>query len=105
MEERCMEGYSRNLVIKKDDLVIAHACTNAESEEIAVVAELIVRKEFRKMGLASEIWRDLCSRLLSEKKEVYSVYYSEESRSIHRKIGFYEECEWSKIVIPSNANS
>lgn len=99
LEERNQEGYARNLVIKNGDLVIAHACTNAELENIAVVAELIVRKEFRKRGYASEIWRDICGRLLSEGKEVYSFYYSEESRNLHKHIGFSEVCEWAKVVI------
>ena len=97
--ERNKEGYARNIVIKQDDIVIAHACTNAEFDGIAVVAELLVRKEFRRKGYASEIWREICCRLLSEGKEVYSFYYSEESRSLHKRIGFFEVCEWSKIVI------
>ncbi len=99
LEERNREGYARNLVIKQGDTVIAHACTNAEIDNIAVVAELLVRLEFRRKGYASEIWRDICKSLLSEGKEVYSFYYSEESRALHRKIGFREMCNWSKIVI------
>ncbi len=99
LEERNQQGYARNLLIKSGDLVIAHACTNAEYGSIAVVAELLVRKEFRKKGYASEIWRCICSQLLSEGKEVYSFYYSEESRSLHKHIGFFEVCDWAKIVI------
>lgn len=99
LEERNQEGYSRNLVIKSDDLVIAHACTNADYNGIAVVAELMVRKEFRKRGYASEIWREICSQLLSEEKKVYSIYYSNESKILHKHIGFHEICEWEKIVI------
>ena len=100
LEERNQEGYTRNLVIKQGDLVIAHACTNAELNGIAVVAELLVREEYRKKGFASEIWRAICSRLLSEGNEVYSFYYTNESRTLHKHIGFYEVCEWAKVVIP-----
>lgn len=100
--ERNRSGYARNLVIKENDLVIAHACTNAETIKIAVVAELLVRSNYRRQGYASEIWRDLCCRLLSENKEVFSFYYSVESRALHKKIGFYEICEWGKIVITDN---
>lgn len=99
LEERNQQGYARNLVIKHGDMVIAHACTNAENEEIAVVAELLVGKEFRRKGYASEIWRSICSQLLIEGKEVYSFYYSKESRYLHKKIGFFEVCNWAKIVI------
>lgn len=97
--ERNKEGYSRNLVIKKDGLVIAHICTNAEFGKVSVIAELLVREEYRGRGYASEIMRSICRDLLSEEKEVYSFYYSEESRRLHKHIGFFEVCEWSKIVI------
>lgn len=97
--ERNQEGYARNYVIKDNDTVVAHACTNAEIGNIAIVAELLVRKEYRRKGYASEIWRDICNQLLSEGKEVYSFYFSDESRNLHKKIGFSEICEWAKIVI------
>lgn len=99
IEERNQEGYARNLVIRQDGRVIAHACTNAELNGIAVVAELLVKEEYRKKGFASEIWRTICSQLLSEGKEVYSFYYSEESRALHKHLGFYEVCEWAKVVL------
>lgn len=99
LKERNEEGYARNYVIKQNDIVIAHACTNAEIGSIAIVAELLVRKEYRRKGYASEIWRDICGKLLDEDKEVYSFYYSDESRALHRKVGFVEICEWGKIVI------
>jgi predicted GNAT family acetyltransferase len=99
LRERNQQKYARNYVIKHDGEVIAHACTNAEISKIAVVAELLVKPAYRRRGYASAIWRYLCSELLSEGKEVYSFYYSEESRSLHKKIGFFEVCEWKKIVI------
>ena len=99
LRERNQEGYGRNLVIKRNDLVIAHACTNAELGKISVVAELLVRKDFRRKGYASEIWRDICERLISEGKEVYSIYYSEESRLLHKRIGFFFFFEWAKVVV------
>lgn len=105
LKDRNKEGYARNKVIKNGDLVIAHACTNAECNNIAVVAELLVRKEYRRKGYASEIWRDICGELLAENKEVFSFYYSEESRRLHKHIGFQEVCEWAKVVIMWSANS
>lgn len=99
LKERAREGYARNMVIKQNGLVIAHACTNAEMENIAIVAELIVREEYRRKGYAAEIWRDICGKLLSEGKEVFSFYYSEASRNLHNNIGFIKVCDWAKIVI------
>lgn len=97
--ERNREGYARNLVIKNGDLVIAHICTNAELGNVAVIAELLVREGYRGKGYASEMMRCICGNLLSEGKEVYSFYYSEESRRLHKHIGFIDICGWSKIVI------
>lgn len=102
LRERNRSGYTRNMVIKDGNIVIAHACTNAELDNVAVVAELLVHKDYRRKGYASEIWRDICSRLLNENKEVYSFYYSDESRALHKKIGFSEVCEWAKIVFSSD---
>ena len=98
LEERNQQGYARNRIIKQDGIVIAHACTNAELENLAVVAELLVHKDYRRKGYATEIWRGICGELIGEGKEVYSFYYSEESRKLHRRIGFVEVCEWAKIV-------
>ena len=102
IKQRNREGYARNLVIKTNGEVIAHACTNAEMEGIAVVAELIVKSAYRHQGYASEIWRTICEQLLNENKEVYSFYYSQESRNLHKHIGFKEVCEWAKVVTAQN---
>lgn len=99
LKERAEEGYTRNCVIRDGDIVVAHACTNAEMDDLAVVAELVVNKAYRQQGYATDIWRALCSTLLAERKEVFSFYYSEESRTLHKNVGFFEVCEWAKIVI------
>ena len=101
LQERNQEGYTRNLVIKEGTTVVAHACTNAEINGLAIVAELVVNKNYRRQGYGSEIWASLCNNLLNEKKKVFSFYYSEASRALHRKLGFQEVCEWAKIVFSS----
>ena len=97
--ERNQEGYTRNVVIREGKVVVAHACTNAEINGIAVVAELVVNKEFRRQGYGFDIWCNLCYTLLHENNEVFSFYYSDASRALHRKMGFREACEWGKIVV------
>lgn len=99
LSERVVQGFSRNYVIKDGETVIAHACTNAEIKNIAVVGELMVKNEYRRHGYGSMIWSYLCGELLAENKEVYSFYYSDESRLLHKKIGFLEICKWTKILI------
>jgi hypothetical protein len=99
LSERAEQGFSRNYVIKDKNIVIAHACTNAEFDNIAVVGELLVRKEYRRRGYASNIYKHLCNMLLKEGKKVYSFFFTNISRQFHQKMGFSEICEWSKIVI------
>lgn len=67
LQERNQEGYTRNLVIKDGTTVVAHACTNAEIEGLAVVGELVVNEKYRRQGYGSEIWASLCNTLLKEK--------------------------------------
>ena len=100
--ERSEQGFSRNYVIKNNGIVIAHACTNAEFDNVAVVGELLVRKEYRRRGHASNIYKHLCNMLLKEGKKVYSFFFTNISRQFHQKMGFREICEWTKIVINEN---
>lgn len=99
LSERAKEGYTRNIVIKEGQTVVAHACTNAEYGNVAVVAELVVNPQYRRKGYGINIWSRICTDLLNEGKEVFSFYYSNESRSLHKKLGFVERCEWCKIVL------
>lgn len=96
--DRVNSGYTRHYVVKDHETVVSHACTNAETKNIAVTAELIVNPNYRKMGYATEVYTKLCNKLLSEGKEVFAFYFSDVSRNLHKKIGFFEVCEWGKIV-------
>ena len=98
LTERWEQGFGRNRVIREDGHVVAHGCTNAEYGGIVIVGELIVEESCRRRGLGKRIWRSLCGELLAEGKKVYSIYYSEASRSLHRSLGFEERCAWGKLV-------
>lgn len=69
--QRSKEGYSRNYVIKKNDVVIAHACTNAEIDGIAIVAELIVNKEYRRRGLCTRNMESYLRRSIKRGKKSF----------------------------------
>ena len=97
MKERKEKKFSRNYVIKKNGVVVANTSTGGETDKMATLNNLIVRKEYRKLGLASKLYRKLCSQLLSEGKEVYSIYYVPESVALHNKMGFVECCKYGKL--------
>lgn len=97
METRYQDGFSRNVIIRDNNRIVANISTGAEIKDIATLNNLIVRKEYRRQGLAQRVFRSICSQLLMEGKEVYSIYYVPESVSLHNKIGFIECCKYGKL--------
>lgn len=97
MKERYNKHFSRNFIIKDGDLVIANVSTGGECEKFCTLNNVIVRKEYRRRGLAARIYRNVCSELTREGKVVYSIYYVKESIALHEKIGFVECCKYGKL--------
>lgn len=97
MKERYYKHFSRNYIIKDGDLVIANVSTGGESKDFCTLNNVIVRKEYRRKGLAARIYRKVCSELTREGKVVYSIYYVKESIALHEKLGFVECCKYGKL--------
>lgn len=97
MKERYYKHFSRNFIIKDGDLVIANVSTGGESKEFCTLNNVIVRKEYRRRGLAARLYRKVCSELTREGKVVYSIYYVKESIALHEKLGFVECCKYGKL--------
>ena len=97
MTERFIHGFSRNMIIRENGLVVANVSTGGETEKITTLNNVIVRKEYRRRGLAKRVYMGLCNELLSEGKEVYSIYYVPESVALHKKMGFVELCKYGKL--------
>lgn len=97
--ERLDSGFSRSYVIKEDDKVICHAGTGAEITGVSTFAYLITEKNHRGKGLASQIVNYTCNELRKEGFEVYSVYYPENSRRLHHKLGFIDVCDFGKLYL------
>ena len=97
MKERLYNSFSRAYIIKKDNHIVANIATGGETNSIATLTNLIVRKEYRRKGLAGRVFKKLCWELLSEGKEVYSIYYVPESIALHNKMGFVTRCRYGKL--------
>jgi len=97
IRERLSQGYVRSFVIRKDDKVIAHLGTGAEIDRLCTINYVITAPEYRGKGLSTSLFYHACQELESEGKEIYSVYYPENSRRLHHKMGFEDYCEFGKL--------
>ena len=97
MSERLNKNFSRAYVVKKNNQIVANVSTGGEAGNIATLTNVIVRKEYRRQGLAGRVYRKLCWELLCEGKEVYSIYYVPESIALHNKMGFIVRCGYGKL--------
>ena len=97
IEDRLKDGFVRSYVIKEDGHVVAHLGTGAETEKVCTVSYVITAPEYRGRGLSSRLFAYACNELVNEGKEIYSVYYPENSRRLHHKMGFEDCCEFGKL--------
>ncbi len=97
IRERLSQGYVRSYVIKRDGKVVAHLGTGAEIENLCTINYVITAPLYRGKGLSSSLFCHACQQLESEGKEIFSVYYPENSRRLHHKMGFEDYCEFGKL--------
>ena len=97
IRERLEENFVRSYVIKDNGHVVCHVGTGAEITNVCTIAYGITNPKYRGKGLFSSLLAFACEELTKENKEIYSVYYPENSRLLHHKIGFVDYCECGKL--------
>ena len=97
IEERLESGFVRSYVVKCDNHVVAHLGTGAEIDKLCTISYVITAPDYRGRGLSSSLFSYACNQLNSEGKEIFSVYYPENSRRLHHKMGFVDCCEFGKL--------
>ncbi len=97
MFQRNSQGFVRNYIIRKDGETVCHVCTGAEYGHIAIISGIVTHEDYRGHGCASGLLSFVCKELLKEKKEVYSVYFTDEAMNLHHKVGFFNYCEYGKM--------
>lgn len=97
MKERLSDGYVRSYIIKNGNQIVAHLGTGAETERLCTISYVITAVDYRGKGLSTALFSYACERLKGEGKEIYSVYYPEDSRRLHHKNGFEDWCEYGKL--------
>ena len=99
MQDRINEGYVRSYVLHKNNEVAAHVGTGAEIKNVCTIAYSITSPKYRGHGLAGRLYNYSCSRLKSEGKRIFSVYYPESARVFHHKMGFVDICKCGKLYL------
>lgn len=97
IEERLESGFVRSYVIKDGNHVVAHLGTGAEVDKLCTICYVITEPKYRGRGLSSSLFSYACNKLSSEGKEIFSVYYPENSRRLHHKMGFVDCCDFGKL--------
>ena len=97
IEERIDSGFVRSYVIKQDNHVVAHLATGAEIAKLCTVCYGITNSNYRGRGYFRNLMVYLCTELENEGKEIYSVYYMENARKQHHKVGFVDCCAFGKL--------
>lgn len=97
INERLSQGFVRSFVIRQDNKIVAHLGTGAEIQNLCTINYVITDLDYRGKGLSSSLFSYACQQLESEGKEIFSVYYPENSRRLHHKMGFEDFCEFGKL--------
>ena len=97
--DRKKTKYGRNYVIKNGDIIIAHAGTGAEIENIAVVNFVMTEVKERGKGLASQLVKKLCYDLVNEGKKCYLMTLHSEVEKLYERVGFSKVSSYGKIVL------
>lgn len=97
IRERLSQGYVRSYVIRQNSKVIAHLGTGAEIDRLCTINYVITAPKYRGKGLSTSLFCHACKELELEGKEIFSVYYPENSRRLHHKMGFEDYCEFGKL--------
>ncbi len=98
LRDRYKDKFGRNYVMRYEDQIVSHICTNAETDNAAIVALLIVDAKYRRMGIATKMLRKIARDLSIEGKNAYLINYTENSTALYEKMGMKKCCEWGKLI-------
>ncbi|WP_100009855.1 GNAT family N-acetyltransferase [Lentibacillus sediminis] len=87
-------GFSRTFFIKEDGKMVSTASTTAENSLSGMVVSVAPLEAFKRKGYATKCMVRLCSKLLSEGKELCLFYDNPEAEAIYKRIGFEDIGFW-----------
>jgi GNAT superfamily N-acetyltransferase len=88
---------SRTAYLSVDNKMIASASTVAEYGKSAIVTGVVTNPNYRNKGYGTEVLISLFESLLKEGKFPYLFYNNPAARSVYKKIGTEEVCQWRVV--------
>ncbi len=88
IRKRMRSGKVRHFVIRREQKVVAHAATTAETERFAMLSGIVVASEEQRKGYATRIVSRLCRVLLSEGKQPCLYCKSSAAYALYQRLGF-----------------
>ena len=90
---------SRTAYLLADNKMVAACSTIAEYDKSAIVVGVVTDPKFRNKGYGTEVLIELFNNLLNEGKYPYLFYNNPAARSVYKKIGIKEVCEWRVMFV------
>lgn len=96
-QERLKETSDRTVYLLKDGEMVSSCATIAEDFNSAIIIGVVTNPRYRNKGYGTEVLIGLFQMLLDEGKYPYLFYNNPAARSVYKKIGMTEVCEWRVI--------
>lgn len=79
--------------------MVSSCATIMEGEKSAIIIGVVTNPKFRNKGYGTDVLIGLFSMLLDEGKYPYLFYNNPAARSVYKKIGMTEVCEWRVVLV------
>lgn len=100
-----VNGFGRCKIINVDGLILSHAATYAECDELSVISGVVTRPGYTGKGYGSSVVASLSLELLEEGKNPYLYVFDRKLESFYEKIGFKRCGRIAKIVLSRMENN
>lgn len=97
--ERISNSSGRTVYLSVDDEMISSCSTVMEGEKSAIIIGVVTNPKFRNKGYGTEVLIAAFNMLLEEGKYPYLFYNNPAARSVYKKIGMTEVCEWKVVRV------
>ncbi len=104
LANRLKEKMGRNYIIRKNNIIVAHYATYAESPDIAVMGGLIVHPLHRGNGYARILHTYLSNTLINEGKKVFLFCHEEDILNMYLGLGAEVCSKYGKLTLKSGGN-
>lgn len=97
--KRINETSDRTAYLEIDNKMVSSCSTIREGEKSAIIIGVVTNPKYQNKGYGTEVLIGLFEMLLKEEKYPYLFYNNPAARSVYKKIGVTEICEWRVVFV------